>query len=96
MEHAVYVIKFDDLMRKGCRQVIEAAKNLRMVGEASASEEAVEKIHCLALDLMVTDVEFGGQVTVGFIQELEKSMQIRRFWLSCYVLALALLPKHLG
>jgi len=66
---ATRVLLVDDhsVVREGLRRILEQARDIEVVGEASNYDEALEKTRALRPDVAVVDVQLGGKSGIEFV-----------------------------
>lgn len=82
----INVLLADDhtIVREGIRSLLEARKEIKVVGEASTGKEAVEKAGEIRPDIVIMDI------SMPILNGLEATRQIRRLYPECKVLVLTM------
>lgn len=60
MSITVFLVDDHTIVRDGLRYLLEAQKNIRVVGEASDGREAIRKVRRLRLDIVIMDILMAG------------------------------------
>jgi DNA-binding NarL/FixJ family response regulator len=64
-EVTVFLLDDHEVVRRGVRDLLEAAGGITVVGEAGGAQEAVDRIHALDPDVAVLDVRLEGSEVDG-------------------------------
>jgi len=70
----VFIVDDHNLVRSGIRALIEAAPDLKVVGEASDGREAVQQIEALQRELVLMDVAMAGLNGIDAARQVHASL----------------------
>jgi DNA-binding NarL/FixJ family response regulator len=74
MALSVFIVDDHNLVRSGIRALIEAAPELKVVGEASDGRQAVEQIESLRPELVLMDVAMSGLNGIDAARQVHSSL----------------------
>lgn len=59
-------------VREGMKQVLEAAPDMAVIGEASNGQEAIDQVHAHVPDVLVLDISMPGKMGLDVLKDLKK------------------------
>ncbi|MFC2072913.1 response regulator transcription factor [Chloroflexota bacterium] len=91
MERAIQILVIDDhqVVREGLRRLLEQEGDMKVVGQASNSEEALSQVEILSPDIVLMDIKMPG------MDGIELTRQVKQKKPSCNVIMLTLYDEYL-
>ena len=66
----ILLVDDHDIVRKGCRALLEQEEDITVVGEAEAGQEALQKVEALQPAIVVLDLNLPGLNGIDIIHHL--------------------------